>query len=177
MNKADLFKNLTKSYDQVIGLIENIDDAYFLAPTIKEKWSGGQQLEHLIMTNTSILKGFSAPKEFLEQKFGLLARPAIDIEEVITKYSAAASSTGGIKAPAGFEPKQPTLDNKSSKIDELKSLLGKTIEALDQWEEEDIKKYCLFHPLIGPLSISEMTLFQIFHNGHHQKQVEAQRNR
>ncbi len=171
MTKKECIQLLKESFDSLIQDVKELSDEYFEHPKVEGKWSGGQQLEHLILTNSAILRGFSAPKERLLEKFGTFSRQEMTLNILTEKYTKAAKKIQ-VKAPPNLIPAIITLPDKSGKIAEFQKCLQDFINVLNNWTETELSKYQLLHPLIGPMSMREMILFIIFHNRHHQKQLK-----
>lgn len=54
----------------------------------------------------------------------------------------------------------------------LREKAGRTlVEALRKWNEKSLDKLRLPHPLLGKLTVREMTFFTLYHDRHHLRSV------
>ena len=66
--------------------------------------------------------------------------------------------------------------NKEDLIQEFKMTNDKFLKKLDSFEEDDLDKYLIPHPVLGKLTIREMLYFTICHTLHHHKAIISQAN-
>lgn len=145
-------------------------DEIFFAP-FGEKWSMGENVGHLILTNGAITKTLSYPKEKLTERFGQSNRPSMKGPVIIETYLNQLKKTP-IKAPAGYTP-----DNKieTSKEAILKSWADVNLafhHNLKNWTEADLDNCQVPHPLLGNMNVRELVLFSVYHVEHHLKAME-----
>ena len=50
----------------------------------------------------------------------------------------------------------------------LSALINKLNKKIDSFDEKDLDRYILPHPLLGKLTIREMLFFTVYHVQHHQ---------
>ena len=80
------------------------------------------------------------------------------------------ASAGG-KATSSFIPKTKAFEKEKS-IKKLQEVMTTLNENIQKWNEADLSKYQLPHPLLGKLSIREMMLFTAIHTEHHFKALK-----
>lgn len=168
MTKSALIETFCKNHKEFSSYINSLSDADFLFAA-KDKWSAGQQLEHVYLCITPFTKAL-ASKEFIEQKFGKVNRPTWSHKEVETFYTNALQNGG--KAPERFVPTMVELNKKA----ELTNALNETLKTISQyWEtftEEELDTLMLPHPLLGNMTIREMFYLMADHATHHMNQTK-----
>src|SRR5262245_23896301 len=90
--------------DQIIAALNEKVDAFnnFISPLNKEqfevmpgdKWSAGQNLDHLIRTIKTLQLADRLPKFILKWKFGKTNRPSRGYDELVTKYKTKLAAGG-----------------------------------------------------------------------------------
>lgn len=164
MTKQEIIRHLTKNHTDFTTFIEQLDDKQFMfAP--KDKWTAGQQLEHIYRSVSPVLMAFRLPRFVPSLLFGKANRVSRDYDALVQKYHSKLGSGG--KASGRFVPKPVQLNQRANlKRDILRTVekLGKEVE---QCSEEQLDKYILPHPLLGKLTFREMLYFTIYHVEHH----------
>ena len=167
LTKEIILKELQKGIDEVIFCVRQSDDAIFLKKS-DTKWSIAENLEHLRLSVKPLKLAFGLPK-FILLFFGKPNRPIRTYDELVKKYMQALNEGG--KASPGFVP-APTKNNKSSLIDSFVEENKALITRLEKWNEKDMDRYLLPHPLLGKLYAREMLYFTIYHTQHHRLAIE-----
>ncbi len=164
MNRTEVILNLKEAHQVFVGYINTLSEESFLAK-FEEKWSAGQQLEHLIKSIEPLAQVLGA-KTFIASKFGTIDRPAIAYTELIKKYKLALQEGG--KAPSQFLPDAVPFNQKGSLSETLLTHVETIIEYTKNYTDEELDSLVLIHPLLGKLTIREMLQFITYHVGHHQ---------
>ena len=164
MNRTELILNFKEAHLVFVGSINRLSKDSFLA-RFEEKWSAGQQLEHLIKSIEPLAKVLGA-KDFIVSKFGTIDRPLWKYTELIKNYKQVLQEGG--KAPAQFLPSEVSFDQKESLSTALIDHVETIIESLKSYSDEELESLVLIHPLLGKLTIREMLQFITYHVGHHQ---------
>lgn len=170
MNKAELYRNLTKSYGDFSSAVSKLAEADFLYSLNGQKWSAGQQLDHLCRSVSPLNQAFGMPKLALRAMFGKASGPSRSYEEVVSGYQQKLAEGGA--ASGRFLPKEIGFEAKNGLLEKLEGSVSKLCSQLESFSEDDLDKFLLPHPLLGKLTLREMLCFSIYHAGHHQKQVE-----
>ena len=161
---------LAKATQKLTDFSSQFSDEIFFAP-FGEKWSMAENVEHLILTNASIAKTFSIPKEKLAEKFGQANPPSRTGSEIVAVYLEKLGATK-VKAPAGYTPENTTTKSKNDILTRW-AAVGMTFEnSLNNWTELDVDLHQIPHPLLGNMTLREVALFAIYHIEHHLKAME-----
>ena len=169
-DKTEIKSSLRKSYSSVIYAINQLDEKTYLTPRSEGKWSPGDILGHLILTNKAITKGMTMPKELLAKQFGVSTRPEQSIEELKKLYSSALAH--GVKATPQVTFRGVEEKGKETMIELFNRELEHMIAQVDQWSEKELSRHFLPHPAFGLLTIREMLYFTELHNYHHLEQIK-----
>ena len=165
MTTKEITPALTKQYQEFTSYIENLSDKEFLYAPAPTKWTSGQQLQHLIMSVSPLVKALSLPTFALGLLFGKANRKSKSYEELVAKYNLKLQN-GGV-APARFAPALPKPNQKTDLNKKLLKLVDKLCHQFSGLSEAQLDKYILPHPLLGKITLREMFYFTIYHAQHH----------
>jgi hypothetical protein len=158
----------------IMGLIEKVTgfNGYVAAlskeqfeTTPANKWSAGQNLDHLIRAIKPLQLAYSLPKFVLKILFGRANRRSRTYEELVAKYKSKIAAGG--KASGQFIPPHIPFERKEALIDRYNLHKDKLIRKIVKQSEADLDNYILPHPLLGKVTLREMLFFTIYHNEHH----------
>jgi hypothetical protein len=169
MNKEQIAELLQTLHGHFIDRLREMNDADFcFAP--EDKWSAGQQLDHLIKSISPVNMAMGLPKFILKWKFGLANRPSKTYEQLVERYNLKLQEGG--RASARFLPVNIEAANKDALLTKLNTLVNKLSQKTEHHSEEALDKYILPHPLLGKLTLREMLYFTAYHVEHHRQLVE-----
>ena len=138
--------------------------------SFEQKWTAGQQLEHIVKSSEPILLGLKIPLWLLGILFGKSKKASMDYKQLVQRYHEVLSKGGKSSRP--FIPKT----GESYGAEPLKNRLLLTISKInlkiEEISEEDLDHYRLPHPLLGKLTLREMLFFTIYHVEHHMEQTK-----
>lgn len=164
MTKKEIIESLALQHKLFSDRIYNLTDSEFLA-TKPNKWSSGQQLDHIVRAVTPLAKAFSIPKDAPNFIFGSTNRVSITYEEIVEKYQAALKNGG--KATGRFLPDTIEISHKEILLEKLDEVLKLLNAKIDTFSETELNEFTVPHPLLGTLSLREMLYFTIYHVQHH----------
>jgi hypothetical protein len=168
MIKEALKIKLQENHKTFLDFISNLSDDLFIKSKV-EKWTAGQQLEHIYLSVKPVRQALSLPKFLLLVLLGKANRKSRNYEDLVIKYLGKLSNGG--KAPIRFIPAQVTLEMKPKLIELLTYEIVRLNRKIDKFSETELDKFVLPHPLLGKLTIREMLYFTIYHVEHHQKSI------
>lgn len=168
MKTSELQQKLKESYVHFIGTINRVSDTDF-TKSVNQKWTAGQQLDHIIKSVAPVNQAFALPGFVLKLSFGKANRPSRTYDQLVTKYQAKLSE-GGI-APGRFVPASISVSQRTALISKLEKLVGSLSARIEGFSEKQLDLLILPHPLLGKLTLREMIYFTIYHAAHHEKQV------
>ena len=148
--------------------IRNVSNVDF-TKSVNQKWTAGQQLEHIIKSVGPVNTAFALPTFVLRMFFGKANRASRTYDELVTKYQGKLNQGG--RAPGRFVPKPVLLNQRGELFQRLDGIVRSLSKKLDSFSEEQLDLLLLPHPLLGKLTLREMIYFSIYHAGHHEKQV------
>ncbi|WP_417602673.1 DinB family protein [Owenweeksia hongkongensis] len=130
-----------------------------------DKWTAGQQMEHIYKSIVPLNKALMLPKAIMKLNFGKANRPSRSYDDLIIRYKEKLGLGG--KAPSQFAPEGISFDKRQKLADNLMKATGTLIKRLKKFTEEDLDVLILPHPLLGKLTLREMTYFTDYHTRHH----------
>ena len=164
MTKSALQNALSTHHELFIRDINSLSESAFLFHK-KDKWSAGQQLDHINRAVSPVALAFILPKFLPVILFGKANRPSKNYEDLVEKYKKALSKGG--KASGRFIPKAIDVEQKAHLTQKLIKTLERLNKKIDLFSEEDLDSHILPHPLLGKLTFREMLFFTIYHVQHH----------
>lgn len=168
MDKSTLQTEIAHSHQVFLDYIQQLNAAEF-TKQIGEKWTAGQQLEHIYLALRPLRWGFLLPKLAFKLLFGRNKRPSRTYAEIVDFYQSRLQK--GAKASKPFVPKAVSLDRKSKLLTQTAQMAKKISSQLNSFSEEELDLLQIPHPILGKLSVREMMYFTIYHVQHHHKAV------
>jgi DinB superfamily len=170
--KAIIQQELSAAFTAVADHLRAYDAAQFEA-TPDGKWSGGQQLDHLIRAVRPLNLAFGLPR-FIFRFWGKPNRPSRSFEALVQRYKDKLAAGGRASGP--FIPPVISFGQKEELVKKYQQAGEKLVKQLDRWSEQQLDSYLLPHPLLGKISVREMMYFTIYHNQHHLQQLVERNN-
>lgn len=170
MDKQEIANQLKKGHEAFITKIDGLSEKDFIQKP-GNKWTAGQQLEHIIKSVKPVDMAFGLPTFVLKMKFGLANRSSKSYDGLVTKYLNVLKANKDYVLPDRFAPEVLSYTSKTKKLQKLSKLVGKLSTRLSRFTEDDLDNYILPHPVMGQLTLREMLYFTIYHVQHHNKQI------
>ena len=164
MERQKIIELLKENHRLFINYINNLTNEEFLI-TNQEKWTAGQQLDHIYLAVKPVVLALSLPKLITRFLFGKANRPSKTYEDLVKKYQAKLQNGG--KATGRFIPKTIPLNQKEILSKELSKATNALCQKIENFTEQELDTLILPHPLLGKLTIREMLYFTIYHVEHH----------
>ncbi len=170
MDKHTLIKKLSENHQEFIACVDQLSTEEFSVGK-NDKWTAGQQLEHIYLSVKPVGLGFSLPKFLLKLIWGKSNREGRSFDALIERYQARLENGG--KASGPFVPKKVDLKKGQKLKENLKNEVVKLCLSIEKLSEADLDYYVLPHPLVGKLTLREMLYFTLYHVKHHEKQIRS----
>jgi hypothetical protein len=164
MNKYDLILAMTENHERFSNYMNILTESEYLYAK-PEKWSAGQQLDHIVRSTKPLILAVRLPHFALKLIFGKAKRTSMSFEELVKKYDTKIEE--GAKATGNFIPPLIGFDKKDTLINELRSTITKINTGVANFSEDDLDQCLLPHPLLGKITFREMLYFTINHVDHH----------
>lgn len=165
MDKSAIIAEINNKYTVFSDYVAALSQDDFTFSLNGEKWSAGQQVDHLCKSVEPLFKGLGAPEFALKAMFGKSDHDSVTYDQLVARYQAALSAGG--TAPAEFRPKDVPFSRKTELVTTLKDLIAKLCAKIDKCDEGKMDVLVLPHPLLGKLTFREMFYFTIYHAEHH----------
>lgn len=168
-NKSEIVTELKAVYQEVSDLVAAVSEEKLYA-TINEKWSIGENLEHLILSYVGVASVLKQPKTIFKN-FGTPKGPSRTYDGLYQTYKNVLAN--GQKAPSAFSPKDDSIKTKQELLESWQMIIHKLEQRVNNfWTEEDLETYALPHPALGILTVREMLYATIFHTKHHLESMQ-----
>ena len=133
------------------------------------KWSTAEVLEHLYLTYTGTIKGFSRVAEAGKSLATRSSWPHRVKRMVVLglSYLPSGRKSPGVASPRGL-PTEQVLSEIDGKIGEMDTMIAICEQKLGGGRLLD-------HPVLGPLTGAQWRKFHLVHGLHHVKQIRALR--
>lgn len=168
MTKADLQRELGNKHRAFTDYIASLNDADFTHSPDGQKWTAGQQLDHIRLCISPLLMAFGLPKLVPGLLFGR-AKTSVGYDEVVANYQRILAEGG--KAGKEYIPKAIPAHAKQALKAQTDHTVEQVLQRLDKYSEADLDKLRLPHPLMGKMSFREMLYFALYHVQHHHAQA------
>jgi hypothetical protein len=163
-NREEIAIALKEAVDEVNNFVKGLDaKEYEHAP--EGKWNASQQVDHLIRSMKPLNLAYALPGFVLKLKFGVANRPSKTYGQLVEKYKTRLAAGG--RATGQFIPEQTAFVERDKLIDKYNEETEKLVKKIKNYNEANLDKYILPHPLLGKLTLREMLFFTIHHNEHH----------
>ena len=173
MHKNEIISLLRKNHESFTFMIRSLDEDRFLF-TVNNKWSAGQQAEHILRSIKPVRLAFTLPRVALQMIFGRSNRPSKTFEALVEKYKDKLAAGG--KASARYIPKPVLFKDREDICASILNVNESICRKLNNCSEAELDKYILPHPLLGKLTLREMLYFNIHHVKHHEDSVREMVN-
>ncbi len=173
MDKQTIKNKLYENHRSFISYLDDLTKEEYLNSK-NEKWTAGQQLEHIYLGVKPVRQILSLPKFMLKLIWGQANRKSNNYEELVKKYLLKLENGG--RATRRFIPKAVSIEKGQKLKDDLKNEVEKLSSKLEKLTEEELDTYILPHPLLGKLTIREMLYFTIYHVRHHEELTKRNLN-
>ncbi len=167
MEKQAMLNRLQNEVDALIQTVENVSEEHFFQQPNPEKWSIGQNIQHLIKSSKPLVSLFGNPESMNQwAKSNRISQSYDGVKELYAN---------ALKSPSPLLLGYRHLDTEGSKtemIDVYKSVSTKLLERAALVSEADLYSYQIPHPLIGLITAGEFLHFTAYHTRHHHNIIE-----
>ena len=170
MSKNEIIEKLNQHYTEFIRYIDSLPEKDFNYNR-EDKWTAGQQLDHIILAVNPLTQGFILPAFAFGLIFGKSNRPGSSYDELVKKYHQKLAAGG--RASSRFIPPSINYAQKQNLLKRLTTLISTLTRQVNKFSEKDLDTYILPHPLLGKLTIREMLYFTVYHVQHHQENIRT----
>jgi hypothetical protein len=153
-----------------VQYVNKQSETQFMA-TPNDKWSVGQNIEHLIKSLSPVNLALLLPGFVLRFQFGKPNRKPRTYQELVNRYHEKLQAGG--RASARFVPAPVLWADKEKKLTDFAHEMAIMIKRMNSWSEDQLDSFLLPHPLLGKLTLREMLFFSGYHIEHHLKLLEG----
>jgi hypothetical protein len=168
LERQRIIELLRESHGKFVEYVAGLTvDEFLFAP--QDKWTAGQQLEHIYLAVRPVVLAFRLPKLLVRSMFGKANRPSKSYDDLVKKYQYVLQNGGKSSRP--FIPRKVAYNQKEKIVNALTEKINSLCTAVATTTDETLDRLILPHPLLGKLTMREMLYFTIHHVGHHHDAV------
>ncbi len=136
-------------------------------------WSPAENLAHLCKTVRAATLAYRVPARLSGLIWGA-GESSRSYAELVSSYKAVLDA--GVQSPAAFVAEldgvpEDVAAAKQELLQRWQQVAGKLEAALANWQDEDLDKAKVPHPVLGKLTLRELLFFTLYHNLHHVNDV------
>jgi hypothetical protein len=171
-DKAEIIQALELAGSEGLNFWRDFTAEQFAAP-IGEAWSPADNVRHLIKSTRPVTKGLGLPRLALRVMFGGKDGTSRTSDELYTAYKGLLAQGGnaGKFAPAPAELPPDLAAWQAELVNDLANAISDLARAVGKWDDSELDRYGMPHPLLGDLTVREMLFFTLLHYRHHQQNV------
>lgn len=170
MTQQEMTQLLIKNHSAFVQKLEALPITEFERQP-GNKWTAGQQLDHILKSVVPVAKAFNTPTTVLGAKFGLSKTVSRNYDELVSSYLQTLEDLKDFTLPERFAPATLKAVDRPSKTTELMKAVAFLNDGINHLEEGVLDSHTILHPAMGKLTLREMVYFTIYHVTHHDKQV------
>ncbi len=169
--KETILEESAKAIQKAVAWFDAIPAEEFFAREGRQSpaWSASDNVDHLIRAIRPVALALKLPKTGLQVVFGKSGPTSRTYDELCQLYEngiAAGGQASGIYLPDQSPPADPETQKKAL-LEKLNKTGASLLSALEKWDETELDRYQLPHPLLGKLTVREMIFFSIYHTLRH----------
>ena len=168
MIKEKNILELEVSNNTFASFIASLNEKDFLY-TSNNKWSAGQQADHILRSLKPVNFAFSLPLFLLKILFGKANRPSRSYAALVQRYRE--KLVAGGKASGRYIPRYVGYNQKESICKNIISVTASICKKAVKYSEEELDIYILPHPLMGKVTLREILFFSRYHTEHHRVKI------
>lgn len=135
------------------------------------RWSGGQDLKHLVKTLSAVDLAFALPLPVLRMLFGRPNRKGRSESELREKYRKALGN--GFQAPWIYRPGKIGIGARMALTERHARVAERLCRRVARLSDDQLDGYLLPHPAMGKCTLREMVVFSSLHTEHHTRLLRA----
>lgn len=164
MNSEELSFHLLQNHKAFQDYMGSLDDRS-LCTAPEGKWTPAQHFDHIRRSVGAVTRALLLHRFIFRLLFGMANRPSRTFDGLVEKYQS--KLKGGGKASGRFVPDKISPEKLDEVNNGYEEAVTGLVKKLKKWNEKDLDRYILPHPLLGKLTIREMMYFTIYHVVHH----------
>ena len=168
----EILKRSQQEFNRLTEFCIQFPDHRFFQQPAEDKWSAAQHLKHLIISTRTTTAAYALPKFLVRIVGGKPNRPSLSYETLVIKYQAKLRQ--GAKASGRYIPGKIKASNgKNPLLTQWNKATRLYLDAIKKnWTNGQLDKYIVSHPLLGKITLRELSYFTIYHTYHHYNNIK-----
>lgn len=134
---------------------------------LKEKWTAGQHILHLINSLQLLNNALSYPKFILKYKFGTCNRPIRNYKDVAKNYQQKLIDNQDRARIFNQKLKQLSINERENLLTKFQIQQKKLQYKTKKIKDKNLDTLVIPHPLMGKMTIREIIMWTAHHTEHH----------
>lgn len=130
-----------------------------------EVWLAADNVDHLVKSIQPVILALKMPRLGLQSMFGKAEHASRTYAEICKAYEDEIAR--GARASGRFLPDQrmpvQAEEQKGHLLEQFHEASRALLAAVEKWQEAELDRYQLPHPILGRLTMREMLFFTIYH--------------
>ena len=166
MEKEAIVNLLEEKHNNLFDWLKNRpNDIWEKGP--ENKWTTGQQIQHLTDSIQLLNKALSYPKFLLKYKFGTCNREIRSFATVAKNYQKKLSENQDRAKKFNQKLKKPIENERDSLLTKLQIQNKKLQYKTNKLKDKHLDSLVIPHPLMGKMTIREIVMWTAHHTEHH----------
>ena len=167
MNKDTIGSMWAKTAAEVSSFFANVDTNQFSADR-GDRWTLAQNLDHMILSVKPVARGLRVPKLLIRLLFGK-ASGSNSYGQIHEDYKAKLAA--GYESPLAYM--SPSVASQQVLLERWDQAAKQLTANLATWNETQLDRLRMPHPLLGKITVREMLYFTDFHTRHHLENCQS----
>ncbi|MBI1307307.1 MAG: hypothetical protein GC181_11955 [Bacteroidetes bacterium] len=173
-SKETIQSQLNDLWIEVENALLNVSDTAANTQSVEGVWSPAQELRHMNLSAEPVAKALFASADQLFNP-EIPTRNGLEYDELNEKYWSVINSQQ-VNAPARFRADGESF-TLSVLLEDWNRIGAMFQKGIPNWNEEDLDKIQLRHPVLDYLTFREMLMFTHIHSSHHFRRIREKLQR
>jgi hypothetical protein len=166
MDNKSIIDLLENKHQELFDWIKNQpDENWEKGP--ENKWTSGQQIQHLTNSLQLLNNALSYPKFFIRYKYGTSNRPSRSFNQVAKRYEERLSENQERARIYNHNLKKPLLSEKEHLLAKLQIQNKKLQYKTHKLKDKELDSLLVPHPLMGRMTLREIIMWTAHHTAYH----------
>ena len=171
-SKQEIIEAYKSIWQEVEDAVTSVNTDQFVAKPDDKVWSIAEEFDHVLKSASAMCSALKNKPLLLKWKFGKPNRPLRTYDEAFNRYKEKLAMVNGkAVAPSPFRSEENKAFDRGDMLNHWNLTLNKFDKRINNWNDKNLDKVLLPHPLLGKMMVRELLYFTHFHTDHHLKSL------